>query len=232
MNLDDQEVMMIARIVARLKGMSPEEKEEWFRKAMEAFVEGEANYLQGFDLPGVTLCSWETFYRDLFGWELDFSTLVIPRPERGFDRLLVVPQGLTPESLYAKCRELFSCWKYTDNLDSITSERDSAKIGTYAIWVRGRKEADEEMKNKSADDFAASGIKGITLPERLLYELKYFMETKKHLDMENLTNCTGSRDTDGEVPFVTWHVERGWMDVDRFYSGHKFDRLRARAVIA
>jgi hypothetical protein len=41
---------------------------------------------------------------------------------------------------------------------------------------------------------AARNIRGHYLLERLLYELKYFAETGKHLDIDNLTLCSGSRD--------------------------------------
>lgn len=235
MNEDDKKAM-IAKLAFLLKGMSPEEKEEMFRKAMEEFVEGEAKL--GLDLPDGLSGSWEIFYRDLFGWELDFSTIVIPEPKQGFNRLLMVPQILTTERLYAKCVKLFPCWKYADNLDSITSDRGFDKLtasdpaSTYAIWVRDCVEADEELKNKSANMLAESGIKGMTLPERLLYELKYFTETKKHLDVKNFTLCIGSRDPDGRVPYVHWNAEYGKMYVHWFYPDYGGDYLRARAVIA
>ena len=237
MNLDDQEVMMIARIVARLKGMSPEKKEEWFRKSMELFVESEAKC--GLDLPGDLLGPWETFYRDLFDLDLDFSSLRIPEKKGGFDRLIIVAKGMTPDKLYAKCQELFTCWKYRNNLDSVTSDRDSNKMGTYAIWVRDRVEADVELEGKSANMLAKEGVKGLTLPERLLYELKYFTETGlpvqgqtgKHLDLKNITLCSGSRYPVGGVPGVFWYSGFGKMCVDWYDPDYRYDYLRARAAV-
>lgn len=177
------------------------------------------------------LTGWQNFYRELFDLNLDLSNLLIPEKREGFDRLLVVSQGMTPERIYAKCAELFPCWKYADNLDSITSDRDPAKLGTYAVWVRDRVEANEELKNRSAKDLAESGTKGITLPERLLYELKYFKENGKHLDVENITLCSGSRYPGGDVPGVHWDAEYGRMCVVWYFPGDRPSGLRGRAAV-
>ena len=68
----------------------------------------------------------------------------------------------------------------------MTSER-TAKNGPYAIRVRDRVEADEELKNRSARDLQQQGILGITIEEREIFELKYFTETGQHLDIVNWT---------------------------------------------
>jgi len=104
------------------------------------------------------------------------------------------------------------------------------KNGTYAIWVRDRVEADEEHKNKSAKDLANGNISGETLLERLLHELKYFLETSKHLDLTNITLCSGSRDSDGSVSDVGWRGDRLCVDWDG--PGLAVGILRAREVVA
>jgi len=64
-------------------------------------------------------------------------------------------------------------------------------------------EADEEYKNMSANDLGEiKGFQGITLRERLLMEIQYFDKTGKHLDVDNITLCSGSRCSDGDVPYV------------------------------
>ncbi len=88
-------------------------------------------------------------------------------------------------------------------------------------------EADEELKNKSANMLAEAGIKGETLPERLLHELKYFTDTGKHLDVKNTTLCSGSRDPYGVVPLVDWLSVAGGMRMH--WCG--LDDLRARAAV-
>ena len=151
------------------------------------------------------LADWQVFYRDVFGIEADFSNLTIPTKQAGFDRLLVLAQGMTPQRLYDKCKELFPSWKYTDDdLDKIVTSDRTAKDGAYAIWIRDRVEADEELKNLSANQLKQQNISGITLEEREIYELKFFKETGKHLDIQNWTLCSGSRCSDGYVPGAGW----------------------------
>ena len=158
----------------------------------------------GQDIPAL-LSVWQNFYNDVFGIEADFSDLRIPEKQSGFDRLIVVAKGMTPQLLYDKCKELFPCWKWTDkNLDTIVKSERTAGNDAYAIWVRNRVEADEELKNLSAGDLKEKNIPGITLEERLIYELKYFKETGAHLDRDNITLCAGSRYSDGVVPVVCW----------------------------
>jgi len=177
------------------------------------------------------LSDWPLFYKEVFGLDLDFSKVVIPERKPGFTRLLVLAQGMTPQRLFDKCKELFPSWKYTeDNLDKVITSDRTAKDGPYAIWVRDRQEADEENKNLSADDLAKRGIPGITLEERLLYELKFFKETGKHLDVSNYTLCSGSRFSDGHVPDAYWSGDR--LRVYWNYTNNHYDYLRARSVVS
>jgi len=175
------------------------------------------------------LSDWQKFYREVFGVELDLSSIHIPERRDGFDRLLVIAQGMTPNRIYAKCAELFRCWKYLDNLDEITSDRDP-KNGAYAIWVRDRQEVDEELKNLSANDLKAKNITTETLPERLIHELKFFKEAGKHLDEKNWTLCAGSRGPGGNIPYVRW--DGGGMGVYWCDPDGRFDYFRARAVVS
>lgn len=174
---------------------------------------------------------WTLFYKEVFNLDLDFSKVVIPERKPGFTRLLILAQGMTPQRLFDKCKELFPSWKYTDkSLDEIIKSDRTAKEGPYAIWVRDRIEADEENKNLSADDLEKRGILGTTLEEQLLYVLKFFKETGKHLDASNCTYCSGSRGSVGRVPCA------GWCDgrflVHWHYTDVRNDHLRARSVVS
>ncbi len=173
---------------------------------------------------------WASFYSEIFGLELGFSNLRVPERRKGFDRLIVVAEGMTPNRLYDKCFEFFPCWRYTDNLNVIASDRKADK--RYAVWVRERQEADEELKNKSANQLKDEGIPAITLEERLLYELKFFKETGKYLDERNVTLCAGSRSPDGGVPRVGWYPGNGGMNVGWCVSGIRGDNIRARVAVS
>ena len=91
-------------------------------------------------------------------------------------------------------------------------------------------EAGKENENLSANKCKELNINGITLEERLLLELFYHWRTNKHLDINNVTLCTGSRDSGGGVPRVGWDV--GKMDVRYYYSGHSLDSLRSRSAVS
>jgi hypothetical protein len=178
------------------------------------------------------LIDWSKFYRNVFGLKLKFNgTLFVPNHKPGFDRLLVIAQGMTPQRLFDKCKELFPATKYTDrNLDEIVTSDRTSKNGHYAIWVRDRQEADEENKNLSADFLKERGTPEITLEERELYELKFFKETGDHLDKVNRTLCPGSRYSDGSVPNANWLDEK--FKVDWNYTNFHSDDLRSRSVVS
>ena len=176
--------------------------------------------------------SWRAFYRDLFEIETDFSKLQIPTHQPGFDRLIIVVQGMDPERLYHKCREFFFGWKSTNKgLDEIVQSGRSSKNGTYAVWCRETIEADEDLKNLSAEDLKVKGIYCITLEERLLYELKYFNETSGHLDPDTFTLCAGSRYADGYVPTVRYRVTAVGLGIHWYESKDRFAAVRARRVV-
>jgi hypothetical protein len=138
-----------------------------------------------------------------------------------------IPKGLTEEQAYQDCLKLFPCWRGYDNFDGMESDRTSNKA--YSIKVKANVEADENLKNLSADDLKEKGIKGITLLERLVLEKDYFLKTGKHLDINNVTACTGSRYSDGHVPYVDWNDDRlkvYWYSVD-----NRYPHWRSREVV-
>jgi len=176
------------------------------------------------------LADWARFYKEVFCLDLDFSGVIIPERKPGFDRLLVIAQGMTHQRLFDKCKELFPSWKYTNsNLDEIIKSDRTSQNGHYAIWVRDRVEADEENKNLSADQLKERGTPEITLEEREAYELKFFKETGDHLDKSNRTHCTGSRFSDGSVPHASWF---GRFGVNWYDSYDRNVHLRSRSVVS
>ena len=182
--------------------------------------------------PVNVIADWQEFYQDEFALSVDLSAIQVPGFCNGFGRILYIAQGLTAQKAYDRCAELFPCWKYIDgSLDEAVPTNDRApKSGSYAIWIRDRVEADKELKNKSANDLKASGTPCITLLERLVLELTYFKETGKHLDIENLTMCAGSRNSYGSVPRVYWcgrKLKVGWRN-----AGSRSPEWRSREVVS
>ena len=165
------------------------------------------------------LKEWQALYQ-MFGLEKDFSNLSIPRKPEGLDRLLIIAQGMTPNQELNKLKELMPVYKFEDNLDIFIPVRKTNR--DYAIWVRDQREA---------DDFPRQGINSITLEERLLFEVKYFLETGQHLDVQNITRCAGSRDAAGRVLRVCWSGFYGALYVSCCGPGGMFGDLRSREVV-
>jgi len=178
----------------------------------------------------VIIEEWKKLYFTL-GISCDFSEVVIPDDPGGFSRVIIMAKGVTPQWAYDKCSGLFRCWKWTDrNLDKVVTSDRTAKNGPYVIRVRDRVEADEELRNMSANDLKRQNIAGITLEERLVYKLKYFKETGKHLDINNWTLCAGSRCSVGRVPYVYWGGAK--LGVSWCGPGLAFGGLRSRQTVS
>lgn len=173
---------------------------------------------------------WEQFYLKHFQKVCDFSALLIPDCPGENWRLLVVIDFLL-EQLYAKCKEWFKCWRWTnDNLDKIVVRNErNAKSDAYAIWVKNEVEADENLKNLSARSIRDKNIETETLAERFIHELKFFTETGRHLDIKNVTLCTGSRYVSGYVPSIGWSSE---VSVHWYNPSSYSDHLRSRQVVS
>jgi hypothetical protein len=88
-------------------------------------------------------------------------------------------------------------------------------------------EVDENMANKSANDLES--VECISLRERLLMEIQYYKETRKHLDIDNWTLCAGSRYANGDVPRVDWLGGKLW--VSWFDVGSRDGGLRSRVAV-
>jgi len=197
---------------------------EWVAGELQRIIDASGKVL-------TEITDWQQFYHDLFGLEIDLLGLSVPAKKKGFDRLVIVAQGMTLQRLYDNCVKLCPCWKWTDDdLDKIVQSERTAKDGTYAVWFRDVVEADEELKNLSANDLKEKGIPGITLEERLLMELKYFKETGNHLDIKSWTLCSGSRCSDGRVPGVSWYSGR--LGVDWCRPGGAGGSLRSRRAVS
>ena len=126
------------------------------------------------------------------------------------------PAGVKTSEIIKMLKEHFD----VDIFDEENLDKDfPAPEHDIISWVKAEEEADENLKNKSTDDLEKEGIKRITLRQRLMLEYIYFVITGDHLDIENITLCSGSRSSDGGVPSVNWHsgdrrLYVDWCDPD------------------
>ena len=177
------------------------------------------------------LFAWQTFYHEIWGIKKDFSDLNLPIYQNGFNWLIIMLKDLTPEQIVQKMREHMKVWVWDEKwLKEVESIRKTDH--DYAVWVRDRIEADEELKNLSADDLKSNGTNCLTLEERLMLEFFYFWKNKKHLDIQNVTSCTGSRYSGGSVPYVGWYSSCGGVGVDWFYAVDRDESMRGRVAVS
>jgi len=178
--------------------------------------------------------TWQGLYKRWFGLQKDFSDLQVPEnydPRKHF--AVIVAQGLTMNQVVVGMKKRFKVSLYEEDLDASVVHNDrTAENGDYIVLFNKNVEADEEFKNLSANQLKTMSHEGITLLERLLLEVLYFDRTKKHLDISNWTLCSGSRNSDGYVPFVHWLSSDGKLRVswDDPVCSHVF--LRSRSVVS
>lgn len=175
----------------------------------------------------------QKFWKAVYGLKPDLSDVRIPAPQGDISQILVMPKGLTLANIVSVMEKSMRVKVWID-LNKVTSDRNPDR--TYAIRIRNRQEADEELKNLSAEDIKQKSINTMTLPERLVYEQFYFWKTGRHLDVKNVTICSASRCVGGcgdvGVPYVGWDPDSGWVDVCRGYLGCRHPVWRARQAVS
>lgn len=182
------------------------------------------------------LGEWREMYWKIFKIDPCLDRIMMPEEKLGFGWAIPRVSEIPINLLWEACKERWATYSYAgDNLEEAvpTNERHYLK-GPYGIWVRDRREADEELKNTSADQIAKKGFATITLDERLALGLFFASRVSLglHLDVENVTWCTGSRYSDGRVPRVSWRPGARRLCVDACRPGRSGAGLRARAVVS
>ncbi|MDQ5948917.1 MAG: hypothetical protein QG589_42 [Patescibacteria group bacterium] len=176
---------------------------------------------------------WEKFYLDNFGITTDFSSVVIPpRPIEGYWRLIFVAQGITMNSTLAVMRTLFQVGVYTDDPDKDVTVNTRTSVMGYATWVRNGVEPDKKYLNKSTHQVDPDGKIGITFLERMILEIRYFLETGSNLDVRGVTFCTGSRDFDGDVPSMCFSLGIDEVSLDAYGVNDAGSDLGLREAVA
>jgi len=160
---------------------------------------------------------WQKFYKTHFNWDVDFSQVIIPAMPTNYQwRLLFIPKGMTLNFAFEICSKLFRTWKYADDLNYAVPRSIRNAQNHYAVWVRSEVEPDQEFLGKSTKQADPEMKIGITLLERIIFEIKYFTSTGDHLDIERITFCSGSRSSGGDVPGADWGGDEFrvcWVDL-------------------
>lgn len=203
---------------------------------------------EGFDNGGVTfektilnveafLDDQAKYFREVFNLGLPGrKKLGLPKTRPGFGWGVVRVPGLSAQRMFDVLIPRFNgkTWKWCQNIDEVLDSKKEARTtdrGAYGVWCRARREADEEHKNRSANDLTSLGINCMTESERIALEGWFHWKTGSHLDIKNVTLSKGSRCTDGNVPSANWRSDDGFC-MDRYYVDYRYDYLRAREVVS
>ncbi|MDP3962834.1 MAG: hypothetical protein Q8Q03_03140 [bacterium] len=237
--LQRENKIMGTKVLVGGSTVSAPQLQDFFRQIADGSINGYnlqrfLDHQDPFALEAVVI-DWGRVYQSLEmenEFRADIGKIAIPS-DPGFWDVCVI-QGVTPNRVVKALRDLgLDMSLYTDDLDKgvPTNDRDPAN-GSYRVRFQKTIEADPELKDKSAETLTEENIKGITLLERLLLELRYFLATGNHLDNENVTLCSGSRSSFGDVPCVYWRRGRRGVCVYWYYPSDSHSGLRARAVVS
>jgi hypothetical protein len=144
---------------------------------------------------------WVEFYQKLFGLELDPIEIFKKKPVYGDSKKIIVMADKLNLNMAAEVWDHnFVCCRPAGDLDKLVTVNDrDPKNGTYPILVNYEAEPDKTYKNMSAQMLWYKKVSGMTLLERMVFGLKYHLETGHHLDICYWTLCSGSRWKDGSV---------------------------------
>lgn len=243
MSLDKQTAEFIGTMAQNLPPMSADIMQGWIEnpKALQKFLANLNPPANGSvaepvsEFVSVANLDWRKTYEAL-GMSDKYGTEVSKLEISEQPGLWTIPviKGATCNWVVAALKKLgVKVWQYADDLDKSVTEndRDPSRDGSYAVSFKATVEADEENADQSANQRRKKGCKDITLLERLLLELAHFLATKRHLDIDNVTLCSGSRYSDGGVPRVRFHSGTREVRVYWCNPGRSFGRLRARAAV-
>lgn len=198
------------------------------------FLKGEDPFA-GLDY-SLILADWEKYFWKIHGIKVDFADVSIPEADDNiFPWFVCKPENFSTEMAYSGGKKQYPKWKYTDKpLDDALNLSFGRDVFNhpYIIRLKPNWEADEDLKNLSANTIIKKQINTATLKERLLLGDFLYWKYKKHLDVVNVTLCTGSRYSGGSVPYVDWDERFDEMEVDWYDSGVANGVLRSRQAVS
>lgn len=161
------------------------------------------------------------------------KTFNLKGEKEGVWRVLMV-KGLTYDGIEkAYERAGLVLQTYSVNLQKVINAEKEQRCpdhGSYLVSFAANMEADEVNKNQSAAQRERAGCKDNTLLERLLMGLVVWLKGQGHLDRKTVTLCAGSRDSDGNVPRVSFDTDNGEVYVIWYSPDCRSALLRARSA--
>ena len=152
------------------------------------------------------LSDWNAFYLRHFNLEFEAEALHIPGRPAEMSRLVVMVHGITLTQIILVCvknRIMRLPFDFHEVETLPAAHERTTRRTTYAVWVGADDEGvSRRFAGLSSDDVAARGIKGVTLPERMMLQLKHFAATGQQFSQDFATVCSGSREMSCGVPIL------------------------------
>ena len=179
---------------------------------------------------------YQLFYLNAFGLYLEFPDELMSEASDDFAWPVCVPGIISNEVAFQSGKLDIPRWKYTnDSLDTVIDLSRGRDAWTHSYIVRVRAnweaEADEDMKNLSANDIENKKLNVLMFRERWLLGTFLFWLTGEHLDRESVT-LAGSRFRDGGVPVVGFISSDGGVGVGGYHPDGRDDDVRSRQAVS
>lgn len=203
--------------------------------SVSGLANGGVTYASGLDTSAF-LADWEKYLEVVHNVRPNLSKIVLPPIRSGFGWGVIRTPELSAQKMLNDLKPRFNgkLWQWCPDVDAALDQNFEVRTtadGPYVCWFRDRVEADEEWKNKSADQLGELDVNCITEPERVALEGWFHWKTGDYLDKKNVTLSAGSRWSDGVVPGAYWHSDYGFY-VDGCFADFRSDVLRAREAVS
>lgn len=120
------------------------------------------------------------------------------------------------------------------------TDREKAELYMHQLWSRPGGIVDLVTTGKRDPAEVANILKAIKDGKQFKFAAKPAEEvsldvrnqlSQKHLDIQNVTLCAASRDSDGNVPKVNWNQDNSKVNVNWYYSDNRNENLRSRLEV-
>ena len=222
--------------------VSPGQMMEFWRQVAAGIINRNRMQLildhQAFDPKNVSF-DWERVYMEI-GRRAQFEKQALlmmdgPKSEK-WD--IIVLEGVTLEDVDSVLRKLDMRIRYEVlNTTKIAMQNERKADKTYKITCAKSLKGDLPL---TANEIQAQCIKSMTLLERMLLELAYYITTGDSLDKESLTLCTGSSFPSDSIPMIGYQKSLGGLyiadypdRVSRYvsWSGQQIELLARRVEL-
>jgi len=146
---------------------------------------------------------WVEFYKN-FGISIDLNDFFLPENLKLLEGKnywsIVAPDGMNPQSSFSIRKQISNIYEYI-SVSKIVDVYPRMKVSVIEAVQNVR----TLLPNVSCLKSIEMGIFGTTFTEGCLIDGRILKDLKMHLDVDGWTLHTGSRYSDGDVPYSHWN---------------------------